>query len=75
MKELIKHILQAMVDDPEQIKITEIVGNNTTVYEIRVAKSDLGKVIGKRGRNVEAIRTILKAAAMNAQKGNLIFQI
>ena len=75
MKELIEHIIQAMVDNPEQIKIAKIVGGNTTIYELRVAKNNLGKVIGKRGRNVSAIRTILTAASGTAQKGRAILEI
>ena len=75
MKELIEHIVQAMVDNPEQVKIAEIAGGNTTIYELRVAKNDLGKVIGKRGRNVSAIRTILTAASRTAQKGHAILEI
>ena len=75
MKELIEQIVQAMVDNPEQIKISKIAGGHTTVYELRVAKNDLGKVIGKRGRNVTAIRTILTAAGATAQKGRVILEI
>ena len=75
MKELIEHIIRAMVDNPEQIKIAKIAGGNTTIYELRVAKNDLGKVIGKRGRNVSAIRTILTAASGTAQKGRAILEI
>jgi predicted RNA-binding protein YlqC (UPF0109 family) len=75
MKELIKHIVQALVDNPEQVKIDEIVGRNTTVYELRVAKSDLGKVIGKQGKHARAIRTILTAASATARKGRSILEI
>ena len=75
MKELIKYIVQALVDNPEQVEISEIKGGNTTVFELGVAKKDIGKVIGKRGRNVNAIRTILTAATATAQKGRAILQI
>ena len=75
MKELIKHIAQALVDNPEQVKIDEIVGGSTTVYELRVAKSDLGKVIGKHGNHAKAIRTILTAASATARKGRAILEI
>ena len=75
MKELIEHIVHAMVDKPEQVKIDEIVGGNTTVYELRVAKSDIGKVIGKRGSHANAIRTILTAASATAKKGRAILEI
>jgi predicted RNA-binding protein YlqC (UPF0109 family) len=74
MKELIKYIVQALVDNPEQVEISEIKGGNTTVFELKVAQKDLGKVIGKRGRNVNAIRTILTAATVTAQKGRAILQ-
>ena len=63
MKDLVIRIVKAMVDDPEEVEITEIKGQNTTVLELRVAKSDLGKVIGKKGNNAKAIRDILYAAS------------
>lgn len=75
MKELILLIVKALVDNPEQVEVAEITGGNTTVLELRVAKSDLGKVIGKRGRNVTAIRTILTAASASAGKGRTILEI
>jgi predicted RNA-binding protein YlqC (UPF0109 family) len=68
ISDLIKYILQAMVDNPEQVEISEIDGTQTTVLEVRVAKSDMGKVIGKKGRNINAIRTILTCASANANK-------
>ena len=75
MKELIERIVRAMVDHPEQVQIDVIVGGNTTVYEVRAAKNDLGKVIGKRGSHANAIRTILTAASATAQKGRAILEI
>jgi predicted RNA-binding protein YlqC (UPF0109 family) len=63
MKELITDIVKALVDHPEEVYVKQIGGSHTTVLEVRVAKSDLGMVIGKRGRNVQAIRTILSALA------------
>jgi predicted RNA-binding protein YlqC (UPF0109 family) len=75
MKELIKYIVQALVDNPEQVEISEIKGGNTTVFELKVAQKDLGKVIGKRGRNINAIRTILTAASATAHKGRSILEI
>jgi len=75
VKELIERIVHAMVDNPEQVKIDEIVGGNTTVYELSVAKEDLGKIIGKRGRNVNAIRTILTATSATARQGRAILEI
>lgn len=74
MKELIIHVVQALVDNPEQVNVTEIEGGNTMLYEIRVAYRDLGKVIGKRGRNVNAIRTILTAASATAGKRRTILE-
>lgn len=75
MKELIERIVHAMVDNPEQVKIYEIAGSHTTVYEIEVAKNDLGKVIGKHGNHAKAIRTILAAASATAQNGRSILEI
>ena len=63
MKELMETIVKAMVDRPEQVGIEELRGERTTVLELRVAKEDLGKVIGKQGRNAWALRTILAAAS------------
>ncbi len=68
MKDLIADIVKALVDQPEQVSVTEIKGGHTVVLEISVAKSDMGKVIGKQGRNAQAIRTILSAAAGKAKK-------
>jgi len=68
MKDLIADIVKALVDQPEQATVTEIEGGHTAVLEISVAKSDMGKVIGKQGRNAQAIRTILSAAAGKAKK-------
>ena len=75
MKELIIHIVKALVDNPEQVEVNEIEGGSTTVFELSVAKSDLGKVIGKRGRNVNAIRTILTAASAASGKMRSILEI
>jgi predicted RNA-binding protein YlqC (UPF0109 family) len=63
MKDLISEIVQALVDQPDQVKVTEIEGGQTVVLELSVAKSDMGKVIGKKGRNAMALRTILSAVA------------
>ncbi len=67
-KELIQHIVQAMVDDPDEVSVSEIQGDQTTVLELKVAKKDLGKVIGKKGRNAQAIRTILSAVSAKIKK-------
>ena len=61
MKELIKRIAESLVDYPDQVSVKEIQGDRLVVYELNVTKSDIGKIIGKKGRNVDAIRTILTA--------------
>jgi predicted RNA-binding protein YlqC (UPF0109 family) len=72
MKDLIKYIAQALVDYPEQVDVTEIVGNQTSVLELKVAKEDLGKIIGKQGRTARAIRTILSAASAKVKKRTVL---
>ncbi len=68
MKDLISVIAKALVDFPEQVKINEVEGEKTTVLELRVAKEDLGKVIGKQGKTARAMRTILNANATKLKK-------
>ena len=68
MKDLITAIVQAIVDQPEEVSVNEIGGDHTIVLELRVAKTDMGKVIGKQGRMAQAIRTILIAASGKARK-------
>ncbi len=68
MKELIEMIAKALVDVPDQVQVDEVVGEQTTVVELKVAKEDLGKVIGKQGRTASAMRTILNAAATKLRK-------
>ena len=63
---LLKYIVREMVDDPDQVKISTIEGTQSFVIEVSVAKSDMGKLIGKRGHNINAIRTILTAASATA---------
>ncbi|MCH9032430.1 MAG: KH domain-containing protein [candidate division Zixibacteria bacterium] len=63
MKTFIETIIKALVDSPESVNLNEIVGERTTVYELRVAQSDLGKVIGKRGQTARSIRTLISAIA------------
>ena len=72
MKELIKYIAQALVDNPEKVEVTEVTGEQTSVIELRVAKEDLGKVIGKQGRTAKAIRTILSAASAKIHKRSVL---
>jgi predicted RNA-binding protein YlqC (UPF0109 family) len=68
MKELIKYIAQALVDNPDKVEVTEVEGEQTSVIELKVAKEDLGKVIGKQGRTARAMRTILSAASTKINK-------
>ncbi len=68
IRDLIKYIVQALVDSPEQVEVSEIEGTRTSILEIRVAKEDIGKVIGKQGRNASAIRIILRAVSAKAKK-------
>jgi len=68
MKELIKFIAEALVDKPNQVEVTEVEGERTSVLELKVAKEDLGKIIGKQGRTARAIRTILAAASAKINK-------
>jgi uncharacterized protein len=68
MKELVEAIAKALVDNPGQVQVRAIEGEQVTVFELRVHPSDLGKVIGRQGRNVDAIRTILSAVAMKLRK-------
>jgi hypothetical protein len=72
MKELIKYIAQALVDYPEQVEVTEVVGNQTSVLELKVAKEDLGKIIGKQGRTARAMRTLLSAASAKIKKRTVL---
>ena len=67
-KELIEYIAKALVDHPDQVKVSEVEGERTSVIELSVAKDDLGKVIGKQGRTARSIRTILNAAGMKLKK-------
>jgi predicted RNA-binding protein YlqC (UPF0109 family) len=62
MKTLIEMMAKSLVDKPEDVRVSEIEGEKTTVYELRVAQADLGKVIGKQGKTARAMRTILGAA-------------
>ncbi len=72
MKELIKYIAQALVDHPEHVEVNEVEGEQTSVLELKVAKEDLGKVIGKQGRTARAMRTILSAASTKIRKRSVL---
>jgi uncharacterized protein len=68
LKELIEYIAKALVDNPDQVRVSEIEGEKTSVIELNVSKEDLGKVIGKQGRTARAMRTILSAASTKVRK-------
>jgi len=68
MKELVEEITKALVDTPEEVQVREVQGEQATVLELRVAPSDLGKVIGKQGRTARSMRTLLAAAGMKLNR-------
>jgi len=68
MKELVTYIATSLVDNPEAVEVNEVEQEDTTVFELRVAKEDLGKVIGKQGRTAKAVRTLLSAAGGKVDK-------
>ncbi len=72
MKELIEYIAKALVDCPDDVQVSEVVGDQTSVLELKVAKDDLGKVIGKQGRSARAMRTILSAASTKLKKRTVL---
>lgn len=72
MKELIEYIAKVLVDNPDEVKVNELEGKQTSVIELRVAKEDLGKVIGKQGRTARAMRTILGAASTKLKKRSVL---
>lgn len=72
MKNLVGYIIAALVDNPEQVAIEEVVGNQALVLELKVAKEDLGKIIGKKGRTAQAIRTILNASSAKTKKRTIL---
>ena len=70
--EFLKFIIKAMVDHPEEVNITEVDGEKTVVYELQVNQEDMGKVIGRRGQNARAIRTLLSAASGKRRKHSIL---
>jgi uncharacterized protein len=72
MKELIAYIARALVDKPDDVVVSEVAGEQTSVLELKVAKEDLGKVIGKQGRTARAMRTILSAASTKIHKRSVL---
>ncbi|MFA4972258.1 MAG: KH domain-containing protein [bacterium] len=72
IRELVLVMAKALVDKPDQVEVNEVEGEQTTVVELRVAKEDLGKVIGKQGRTARALRTILSAASTKIRKRSVL---
>ena len=68
MKDLVQVIAKSLVDNPEEVHVNEVHGEQSIILELRVAPEDMGKVIGKQGRVAKAIRTVVKAAALNVDK-------
>jgi len=68
LKELIELIIKGIVDNPDKVEINEIIGEKSSIYEVRVDSDDIGKVIGRQGRNIKSIRTIVNAAAQKDNK-------
>lgn len=68
MKELLEIVAKALVDNPEEVSVNEIEGEDALILELKVAKDDMGKVIGKQGRIAKAVRTLIKAAAVKENK-------
>lgn len=72
MKALVEYIARSLVDNPDEVQVNEVEGEQVTVLELKVAKEDLGKVIGRQGRTARAIRTILGAASIRANKRTVL---
>ena len=72
MKELVEYIAKALVDNPDEVVVSEVVGDQTCVLELKVAEEDLGKVIGKQGRSARAMRTILSASSTKLKKRTVL---
>ncbi len=72
LKEMVEFIARALVDNPDAVVVSEIEGEQTSVIELKVAKEDLGKVIGKQGRTARAMRTLLGAASTKARKRSVL---
>jgi hypothetical protein len=72
LKDLVEFIAKSLVDKPDEVEVSEIEGEQTSVIELKVAKDDLGKVIGKQGRTARAMRTILGAASTKVRKRSVL---
>ena len=72
LKSLVEYMGKSIVDVPDEVRVSEISGDQSTVFELKVDKSDLGKVIGKQGRTARALRTILNAASLKSKKRTVL---
>ena len=72
LKDLIEYLAKSLVDNPDQVNIHEVTGEKVTILELSVAEEDLGKVIGKYGRTLKAMRTVLSAAGLKANKKTIL---
>ena len=72
MKKILETIVQALVDQPDLVSVTEIGGTNTSILELKVAKEDIGKVIGKKGRTADALRILLSAVSAKTRKRSVL---
>jgi uncharacterized protein len=72
LSKMIKYIARMLVDLPDQVEVNEVTGENTTVIELKVAKEDLGKIIGKQGRTAGAVRTVLNGASTKLRKRTVL---
>ena len=72
LRDLVEFMAKSLVDNPEEVDVNEVVGEQTTVVELKVSKEDLGKVIGKQGRTARSMRTILNAASTKLQKRSVL---
>jgi len=68
MKDLIEFMAKSLVDDPSAVEVTELVGDKVNIYELKVSQPDIGKIIGRRGKTIGSMRTILKAASLKRGK-------
>lgn len=72
MKELVELIIKGIADNPDKVEISEIIGERSSIFEVKVDPDDIGKVIGRQGRNIKSIRTIVNAAAQKDNKRVII---
>lgn len=72
LRDLVEFMAKSLVDNPDEVDVNEVVGEQTTVVELKVSKDDLGKVIGKQGRTARSMRTILNAASTKLQKRSVL---